>query len=99
VIHEELKAHDDNVWRSKLLELRYANASLAKVILQSYKETSRGKTPRKVNKKEEVHGCIKSAGNLQLKFEKYEPKEDQIMSQGQGKKKARNGRAQKIQEK
>lgn len=53
VIHEKPKAHDDNVWRSKLLELRYTNASLAKVILQSYKETSRGKTPRS----EEERGC------------------------------------------
>ena len=57
-IHEKPKAHGADVWISKLLDLKYVVASLAEVILPSYKETSRGKTRRRVNKKEEVHGCI-----------------------------------------
>jgi hypothetical protein len=92
VIHDEPIAHDGDVWRSKLLDLRYVDASLAKVIMPSYKETSRQKMLRRVKKKEEVHSCIKSTGKLQLKVEEYEPMEDQIISQGQ-KKKAQNGRA------
>lgn len=34
-------------------DLRYANSSLAKVILHSYKELSRGKTPRKIKEKKD----------------------------------------------
>ena len=34
-IHEELRAHDGDVWRSKLLDLRYADVSLLEVILPS----------------------------------------------------------------
>jgi hypothetical protein len=33
-----------------------------------------------VKKKEAVYGCIKSTGELQLKVEEYELKEDRIMS-------------------
>ena len=40
---------------------------------------------------------MKSIGKLQLKVEKYESKEDRIMSPRQEEKKVRNGRAQKMQ--
>jgi hypothetical protein len=76
--------------------------------LPSYKEASRGHTTKRVKKKEESHGCIQSAGNHQLKEEAYvgnhqlkeavyELKKEETISQEQVKKKARNGRAQKIQ--
>ena len=86
------------VWRSEVLDLRYVNESLAEVILPSYKETSRGKIPRRVKKKEKkIQRSINSAGKVQRKVKEYEPKEDWIMFLGQHKKKARNVRAQKIQ--
>ena len=86
------------VWRSEVLDLRYVNESLAEVILPSYKETSRGKIPRRVKKKEKkIQRSINSAGKVQRKVKEYEPKEDWIMFLGQQKKKARNVRAQKIQ--
>ena len=86
------------VWRPEVLDLRYVDESLAKVILPSYKETSRGKIPRRVKKKEKkIQRSINSAGKVQLKVKEYEPKEDWIMFLGQQKKKARNVRAQKIQ--
>ena len=44
-----------------------------------------------------MHICMKSIGKLQLKVEKYESKEDRIMLLGQERKKARNGRVQKMQ--
>jgi hypothetical protein len=100
MMHEDLKERDKE---KKLPEgcrcedSRYANASPFVVVLLSYKEASRGQTTRQVKKKEESHGCIKSAKNHQLKEEAYELKEEKTISQGQVKKKARNGRAQKIQ--
>ena len=85
-------------WRPEVLDLRYVDESLAEVILPSYKETSRGKIPRRVKKKEKkIQRSINSAGKVQLKVKEYEPKEDWIMFLGQQKKKARNVRAQKIQ--
>ena len=39
---------------------------------------------------------MKSIGKLQLKVEKYESKEDRIVSPRQDKKKVQNGRAQKM---
>ena len=85
------------VWRPEVLDLRYVDESLAKVILPSYKETSRGKIPRRVKKKEKkIQRSINSAGKVQLKVKEYEPKEDWIVFLGQ-QKKARNVRAQKIQ--
>jgi hypothetical protein len=54
----------------------YVNASPSAVLLSSYKEASRGQTTRRVKKKEESHGCIKSSGNHQLKAEAYELKEE-----------------------
>ena len=44
-----------------------------------------------------MHICMKSIEKLQLKVEKYKSNEDRIMLPGQEKKKARNGRAQKMQ--
>ena len=81
------------VWRPEVLDLRYVDESLAKVILPSYKETSRGKIPRRVK----IQKSIKSSGKLQLMVEKYQPKEDRVMSLGQENKKAWSGRAHKIQ--
>ncbi|RLN24990.1 uncharacterized protein C2845_PM07G16470 [Panicum miliaceum] len=99
VVHEDLEEHDK---MKKIPEgcncekLRYDNISLA-VIMPSYKDPSRGKTTRRVKKKEKMHGCIKFAGNLRRKIEAYELKEEKIMSRGQVKKKVRNDRAQNIQ--
>ena len=101
VIHDDLKTRDE---MKKLQEgysckdLRYANMSRTQVILPSYKGTFRGQTTsRRVKKKKEMHICTKSIGKLQLKVEKYESKEDRIMSPRQEEKKVRNGRAQKMQ--
>ena len=44
-----------------------------------------------------MHICTKSIGKLQLTVEKYESKEDRIMSPREEDKKVRNGRAQKMQ--
>ena len=57
-------AHDVDVCRSKVLDLRYVDASLTEAILPSYKKTSRGEILRRLKKKDKVHGCIKSAGKL-----------------------------------
>ena len=65
--------------------------------MPSYKEAFRGQTTRRVKKKKEMHIYTKTLRKLQLKIEKYESKEDQIMSTGQEKKKVRNGRAQRMQ--
>ena len=65
--------------------------------MPSYKEAFKGQTTRRVKKKKKMHICMKSIGKLQLKVEKYESKEDRIMSPGQDKKKVRNGIAQKMQ--
>ena len=65
--------------------------------MPSYKEAFRGQTTRRVKKKNEMYICTKSIGKLQLKVEKYESKEDRIMSPRQEKKKVRNGSAQKMQ--
>ena len=78
-------------------DLRYANTSRTQVILPSYKELFRGQTTRRVKKKKEMHICTKYIGKLQLKVEKYESKEDRIMSPREEDKKVRNGRAQKMQ--
>ena len=101
MIHDDLKTRDE---MKKLQEgysckdLRYANMSRTQVILLSYKGTFRGQTTsRRVKKKKEMHICMKSIGKLQLKVEKYESKEDRIMLLGQERKKARNGRVQKMQ--
>jgi hypothetical protein len=51
---------------------------------------------RRVKEKKEMHICMKSIEKLQLKVEKYKSNEDRIMLSGQ-EKKARNGRAQKMQ--
>jgi len=64
LIHKELMAHDVDVCRSKVLDLRYVDASLTEAILPSYKKTSRGEILRRLKKKDKVHGCIKSAGKL-----------------------------------
>ena len=74
-------------------DLRYANTPRTQIILPSYKEAFREQTTRRVKKKKDIHICTKSIGKLQLKVEKYESKEDRIMSPGQEKKKVRNGRA------
>jgi hypothetical protein len=50
-----------------------------------------------VKKKEEMHGCMISTRNLQLKTGAYESKEEKTISQGQVKNKTSNGRAQKMQ--
>jgi len=101
VIHDDLKTRDE---MKKLQEgysckdLRYANMSRTQVILPSYKGTFRGQTTsRRVKKKKEMHICMKSIGKLQLKFEKYESKEDRIMSPRQEEKEIPNGRAQMMQ--
>ena len=65
--------------------------------MPSYKEAFRRQTTRRVKEKKEMHICMKSIGKLQLKVEKYESKEDRIMSPRQEEKKVRNGRAQKMQ--
>ena len=65
--------------------------------MTSYKEAFRGQTTRRVKEKKEMHICMKSIEKLQLKVEKYKSNEDRIMLPGQEKKKARNGRAQKMQ--
>jgi len=65
--------------------------------LPSYKEAFRRQTTRRVKEKKEMHICMKSIEKLQLKVEKYKSNEDRIMLPGQEKKKARNGRAQKMQ--
>ena len=99
VSYKDLKTRDEE---KKLLEgcrcedPKYDNASPAG-ILPSYKESSRGRTTRRVKKKEEMHGCIKSVGNLQLNTKVYALEEEKIIPRGQVKKKDRNGRAQKIQ--
>ena len=99
VIDEDSKAHGEDVWRSRPPDLRYAITSSAKVILPSFKEASRGQTTRRVRKKGEVHGDIKSVNMVELleKNEACELNEEQTMSRGQEKKKVRNGRAEKIQ--
>ena len=100
VIHDDLKTQDEV---KKLQEgysckdLRYANTSRTQVILPSCNEAFRGQTIRRVKKKKEMHICTKSIGKLQLKFEKYESKEDRIMSPRQEEKKISNGRAQMMQ--
>jgi hypothetical protein len=60
-------------------------------------KASREQTTRRVKKKEESHGRIKSTGNHQLKENAHELKEEKTISQGQVKNKACNGIAQKIQ--
>ena len=98
VIHEDLEKYDK---KKKILEgrrcedIRYDNTSPANIVLPSYKEASRGKTSRRVKKKEEMHGCIKSMENPKTKTN--ELKKEKTTSRGQVKKKIRNGRAQKIQ--
>ncbi|TVU34196.1 hypothetical protein EJB05_16027, partial [Eragrostis curvula] len=69
---------------------RYVTIAPPQVILPSYKEMVKGQAWRRSKKKERVHDSQK---NEELKIK------DESMSstQRQGKKKARNGRAQKIQ--
>ena len=100
VIHDDLKTQDEmkNLQEGySCKDLRYANTPRTQIILPSYKEAFRGQTTRRVKKKKEMHICTKSIGKLQLKVEKYESKEDRIMSPRQEEKKVRNGRAQKMQ--
>lgn len=65
--------------------------------LHTIKRVFKGKTMRKVKKKENMHGCIKSMRKVPLKTEVYVTKEENIMSRGQENKKVRNKRAHNIQ--
>ena len=57
VIHDDPIMNNGDVWRSRLLDLRDADASLAEIILP-YKETSKGKASRRVKKKDEEMSCM-----------------------------------------